>query len=235
VIRASDRAEYGPDIKTLRDAVREFAKRHSPWMIGAAITALVVVRVLVGDPLSWRDAVAVAAMFVIYPFGEWAIHVYLLHAKPIVLRGRRYELPTTRDHRYHHLHPNNLMTLLLDSKELAELLLLAVPFAVQLIGVPIGLIGAAVPVGALISAAIAGYVAVGVYEWTHYLIHTAYVPRTRAYRSVLLKQRLHHIKNEHNWHGITNTLADHALGTFPDHRDVARSPTARTLDPDRAA
>jgi hypothetical protein len=168
---------------------------------------------------------------VIYPFGEWAIHVYLLHAKPITVRGRRYELPTTRDHRYHHRHPNNLMTLLLDKKELAELLLLAVPLVVAVIGLAIGALTGSVPWGAMCSAAIAGYLLVGVYEWTHYLIHTAYVPRTRAYRSVWRNHRLHHFKNEHYWHGITNTIADHALGTFPDHREVERSKTARTLDP----
>ena len=67
--------------------------------------ALVVVRVLIDEPLTWRDAVAVGAMLVVYPFGEWAIHVYLLHAKPIERRGQAYELPTTRDHRYHHRHP----------------------------------------------------------------------------------------------------------------------------------
>ena len=52
----------GPEIKTLGEAVREFAKRHSPWMIRGAIVLLVGVRVLIGEPLSWRDAVAVAAM-----------------------------------------------------------------------------------------------------------------------------------------------------------------------------
>jgi hypothetical protein len=227
----AERAEFGPEIKTLGQAIREFAKRHSPWMIGGAIALLVVIRALTGEPLTWRDAVAVGAMLVVYPFGEWAIHVYLLHAKPIMVRGERYELPTTRDHRYHHRHPNNLMTLLLDSKELAELLLIAVPFVVLVAGVPIGLIAGSVPWGALISGAIAGYVLVGLYEWVHYLIHTAYVPKTAAYRSVWRNHRLHHFKNEHYWHGITNTIADHALGTFPDHRDVERSKTARTLDP----
>ncbi|MDX6582041.1 MAG: hypothetical protein QOI10_1225 [Solirubrobacterales bacterium] len=225
------RAEWGPEVKTLGDAIREFAKRHSPWMIGGAVVLLIVVRALIDEPLAWRDAVAVGAMLVIYPFGEWAIHVYLLHAKPIELRGQTYELPTTRDHRYHHRHPNNLMTLLLDAQELAELLLIAVPVVVLAIGVPVGLIGGAVPWAALLSAAIAGYVLVGAYEWTHYLIHTAYVPRTRVYRSIWRNHRLHHFKNEHYWHGITNTIADRALGTLPDHRDVARSETARTLDP----
>lgn len=215
----SERAEFGPDLKSLGDAAREFAKRHSPWMIGAAVLALLAIRVVIGEAVTWRDALAVAAMLVVYPFGEWAIHVYLLHAKPIQIRGRRFELPTTRDHRYHHRHPNNLMTLLLDSKELAELLLIAVPLVVLAIGAPIGAIAGFMPWGALVSAALAGYVLVGVYEWTHYLIHTAYVPRTRVYRSIWRNHRLHHFKNEHYWHGITNTIADHVLGTLPDHRD----------------
>ena len=203
-------------------------------MILAAITALAVARALVGD-VTWRDAVAVAAMLVVYPFGEWAIHVYLLHAKPIRVRGRMVELPTTRDHRYHHRHPNNLMTLLLDPKELAELLLLAVPAVAALGGLLVGLIAGSVPVGALISAALTGYVLVGVYEWTHYLIHTAYVPRSAAYRRVWRNHRLHHFKNERYWHGITNTVADRVLGTMPDQGDVPRSETARTLDPGPAS
>ncbi len=229
------RAHWGPEVKTLGDAVREFAKRHSPWMILAAIVLLVGVRVAIGEPLSWRDAVAVAAMAVIYPFGEWAIHVYLLHAKPIRVRGRTYELPTTRDHRYHHRHPNNLMTLLLDAQELAELLLLAVPAVVLTGGAIVGLLAGGIPWGALVSAAIAGYVLVGVYEWTHFLIHTAYRPRSRAYRRVWRNHRLHHFKNEHYWHGITNTVADRVLGTDPDQSEVPRSQTARTLDPGRPA
>lgn len=231
----SARAQWGPEVKTLGDAVREFAKRHSPWMIGGAIVALIVVRALTGEPLTWRDAVAVAAMAIVYPFGEWAIHVYLLHAKPIQVRGHRYELPTTRDHRYHHRHPNNLMTLLLDAQELAELLLLAVPVVVLAIGGIVSLIAGTVPVGALVSGAIAGYVLVGAYEWVHFLIHTAYRPRSRAYRRVWRNHRLHHFKNEHYWHGITNTVADRVLGTDPDQRDVPRSQTARTLDPGRPA
>ena len=229
------RAQWGPEVKTLSGAAREFAKRHSPWMIGAAILALIAIRVLIGEPLTWRDAVAVAAMAVIYPFGEWAIHVYLLHAKPIAIRGRRYELPTTRDHRYHHRHPNNLFTLLLDAKELAELLLLAVPVVVVAGGLLVGLVAGSVPIGALISAAIAGYVLVGVYEWTHFLIHTAYRPRSGAYRRIWRNHRLHHFKNEHYWHGITNTVADRVLGTDPDQSEVPRSQTARTLDPGPAS
>jgi hypothetical protein len=227
-----ERARWGNEITTLGESARQFSLRHSPWMILAAILALVAVRIGIGE-VTWRDGVAIVAMVAIYPFGEWAIHVYLLHAKPVAVRGRRFELPTTRDHRYHHRHPNNLFTLLLEVKELGELLLLAVPFTVLAGGLLVGLLAGPVPLGALVSAAIAGYVMVGVYEWTHYLIHTAYRPKSRAYRRVWRNHRLHHFKNEHYWHGITNTVADRVLGTMPAHSEVPRSETARTLDPQR--
>jgi hypothetical protein len=230
---AEPAARWGRDVKTLEDARRQFMAKRSPKLIVAAILILLAVRIWMGD-FTWRDAVAVAAMLVVYPFGEWAIHVYLLHAKPIKVRGRQYELPTTRDHRYHHRHPNNLMTLLLDAQELAELLLIAVPVVIVIGGLIGGLIAGTVPVGALVSAAIAGYLLVGVYEWTHFLIHTAYRPRSRAYRAIWRNHRLHHFKNEHYWHGITNTLADRVLGTDPDQREVPRSQTALTLDSGRS-
>jgi len=108
---------------------------------------------------------------------------------------------------------------------------IAVPLVAALGAVPVGLIAGTVPLGALVSAVLAGYALVGVYEWTHYLIHTAYVPRSRAYRAVWRNHRLHHFKNENYWHGITNTFADRALGALPDQRGVPRSRTARTLDP----
>ena len=53
---------------------------------------------------------------------------------------------------------------------------------------------------------------------------------SRYYRSIWRTHRLHHFKNEHYWHGITNTISDRALGTFPEQREVERSRTARDLD-----
>ena len=35
-------------------------------------------------------------MLVVYPFGEWAIHVYLLHMRPFAIGGRRVELPAAQ-------------------------------------------------------------------------------------------------------------------------------------------
>jgi hypothetical protein len=223
-------ARYGREVTTLSGARREFARKRSPWMIAAGIVALAVVRVAIGDP-TWRDAVAVAAMLVVYPFGEWAIHVYLLHMRPVRFAGHRVEAPAARAHREHHEQPNDLSLILLEPTEVVLLLCVSVPLTVAAGALAVGLIAGPVPIGALVSAGLAGYAAVGVYEWTHFLIHTAYRPRSRHYRAVWRNHRLHHFKNEHFWHGITTTVGDHVLGTHPDQRSVPRSRTARTLDP----
>jgi hypothetical protein len=214
-------ARLGREVKTLDHAWREFRANRSPKIIVGAIVAAGALRIVLGD-FTWRDATAAAAMVVVYPFGEWAIHVYLLHMRPFRFRGRRVELPSSKSHREHHERPNYLGLILLAPIEAAALLLLAVP-------VVLAVFSLVLPLDALVTAAFTGYVLIGIYEWTHFLIHTAYWPRSRAYRAIRRNHRLHHFKNEHYWHGITNTVADHVLRTAPDQREVPRSRTARTL------
>jgi len=139
------------------------------------------------------------------------------------------ELATARAHREHHEEPNDLYMILLAPSEALALMFLAVPLVPALVGVAIALAGGDVPYGALLTGVLTGQVLVAVSEWTHFLIHTAYRPRSRYYRSIWRNHRLHHFKNEHYWHGITNTIGDRAMGTLRDQRDVPKSQTARTL------
>ena len=68
------------------------------------------------------------------------------------------------------------------------------------------------------------------YEWSHYLIHSDYRPKSRAFRAVWRNHRLHHYKNEHYWFTVTTSgTADRFLRTYPDPAGVATSPTARAL------
>jgi hypothetical protein len=221
-------ARYGRDVKTLGQAWKEFRAKRSPKLIAAGIIVTLAVRIALGG-VSWRDAVAAAAMLVIYPFGEWAIHVYLLHLKPFAFRGKRVELATAKAHREHHEQPNDLNLILLAPSEAVALMFLAVPVVPALAGAAIALAGGDVPYGALLTGVLAGQALVAVYEWTHFLIHTAHRPRSRYYRSIWRNHRLHHFKNEHYWHGITNTIGDRALGTYPDQSQIRRSRTARSL------
>jgi len=67
------------------------------------------------------------------------------------------------------------------------------------------------------------------YEWTHHLIHTDYVPRSRFYKGLWRAHRLHHFRNENYWYGVTSGLGDRLLGTYPGKDDVPLSPTATTF------
>src|SRR5215213_7154931 len=216
---------HSREVTSLAGARRELLRRESPWVIGAGIIALVALRAVLGE-LSWRDAVAVAAMLAIYPFGEWAIHVFLLHAKPFRVGGRKVDTVAARAHRAHHGDPNDLDMVLLYWWQAAFLMLVAVPLTIGAVAGIITLLLGSIPPGALVSGAIAGYCMVFVYEWTHFLIHTAYRPRSRAYKAIWRNHRLHHFKNEHFWHGITNNLSDRVLGTNPEAREVPKSETA---------
>ncbi len=74
-----------------------------------------------------------------------------------------------------------------------------------------------------------------VYEWTHYLIHSDYKPKTRVYRAIWRNHRQHHYKNEHYWFTVTSSgTADRVLGTYPDPAARATSPTAKNLHAERA-
>jgi hypothetical protein len=223
-------ARRGRDVKTIGEAWKEFRGHRSPKVLAAGVLAALAVRIVLGA-FTWRDAVAAVAMVVIYPFGEWAIHVHLLHLRPFRFRGRMVELPTAAAHRLHHEDPHDLGMILLAPVEALGLLGLAVPVAVAAGCGLVGLVAGTVPLGAAVTGLLTGYVLVALYEWTHFLIHTAHRPRSRYYRSIWRTHRLHHFKNEHYWHGITNTVGDRVLGTFPDQRTVPRSRTARSLGP----
>ena len=84
------------------------------------------------------------------------------------------------------------------------------------------------PLGVATGFAAAAILSLG-YEWTHYLIHTDYAPKTRFYRSLWRGHRLHHYRNENYWFGVTNHFGDRVLGTNPAKDAVPVSPTARTL------
>ena len=193
------------------------ARRRSPKLLGAVLALEIAARIVLGD-WTWRDPAVGLALLLVYPFGEWAIHVYLLHGLE--------NWGTAKAHRSHHEHPNNLDTVLLDAREIALVLGIAVPLVAAALALPLGFVPASILTGCIVGTAL-----VGVYEWTHFLIHTAHRPKSRLYRAIWQTHRLHHFKNENYWHGITTTIADRALGTHPDQRSVPRSPTARSLGP----
>src|SRR3954462_11251292 len=125
-----------PDIKTPREAWHVFSRKRAPRMLFTAVGLALIARLALGN-FSWRDLVAVAAMLVIYPFGEWAIHVYLLHSK--------LDLVSTRSHMEHHADPHDLNLINFGPMEALAILLLAAPAGVALGAVAIALFPGPLP------------------------------------------------------------------------------------------
>ena len=215
------------DLTRLGACWREFMAHFSPRAALMAIALALGARVYVGE-WSWRDLIPPLALLAAQPFVEWVIHKYLLHLPPIRVRGRRIELYGSIQHRNHHLAPSDLDRVLLKPIEV-------VSFLVQ-IAIAMALITLAVarPIGwpllpQALTAITFAYLGLFRYEWSHFLIHTPYVPKTRWYRTIWRNHRLHHFKHEGYWMGVSSNLGDRLLGTDPDQRSVPKSPTARTL------
>lgn len=203
---------------TLAAAAREFVRHPSPWVVLTMLVAAVLARVALGR-WSAADAITPAAMIVAFPFFEWTIHVLVLHWKPRRLLGFVVDPLLARDHRRHHADPRDVPLVFIPWKTF---------FWIVPLTLAVGLLAYPVRTG-LTFIAFTALLGLG-YEWTHYLIHTDYVPRSRFYRAIHRNHRLHHFKNEHYWFTVTSSgTADRLLGTYPDPANTATSRTAKAL------
>jgi hypothetical protein len=204
---------------TLADAVREFRRYPSPWLIGGTLVVATCARVAVGD---WQptDALVPVTMVTVFPFVEWVVHVGILHWRPRRIGSLRLDPLLARKHREHHVDPRVVPLTFIPWQALTWVLPVAAGVALLAFPRP----GAGLTF--LVSLAVLGLA----YEWCHYLIHSDYRPRSRAYRAVWRNHRQHHFKNEHYWFTVTSAgTADRVLGTDPDPAAVATSPTAKNL------
>jgi hypothetical protein len=216
-----------PRALTLGDCWRSFVRQRTPPLLAAAILGAIALRVALGH-YDWRAPVVAAGVVALTPIAEWLIHVYLLHARPIRVLGRRYDLIAAREHRRHHRAPAELDGVLIPTYAVL-IFIPQIALTTWALSFPIHLVLGGDQLAHAATGLLTSYVILGAYEWCHFLIHTPYRPRGRYYRSIWRGHRLHHYKNEHYWFGVTSTVGDHLLRTAPDQSDVAKSSTARTL------
>ena len=204
---------------TLGTTWREFWHHPSPWMITASLLTALGWRIAVGD---WRlsDLWGPVILVVMFPVLEWVIHVFILHWRPRKVVGVKVDSELARDHRRHHADPRDIPLVFIPWRSLIGVILGY--YAISLLAFP--RLGQGLTF--MLALATVGLV----YEWTHYLIHSDYRPRTRFYKAVWRNHRLHHYKNEHYWFTVTSTAtADRLFGTYPDPTAVRTSPTAKNL------
>jgi hypothetical protein len=201
---------------TLGEAVRQFSQTSSGRILGTQTAVLAVLRARRGRPEP-ADAALAAAVVVWWPLQEWLAHRFILHAEPKEVAGRTIDPKVAQLHRAHHADPW------------------------RNVGLPLPFLTLAVPVHAAAwllltrnrERALTGMLAYSsatlVYEWTHFLTHTAYRPRGSWFRRLQRRHRLHHFKHEKHWYGFTVPYVDDLFGTAPDPSTIDTSPTVRTL------
>jgi sterol desaturase/sphingolipid hydroxylase (fatty acid hydroxylase superfamily) len=219
---ADDEARFtGPRRRslTIGQAWRAFWRHPSPWMLSAFLLLSVVGRLVVGRG-SWWELLIPAALIALFPAIEWVIHVGILHWRPRRVAGLEVDSLLARKHREHHADPRDLPLVFIPWQVLTWLLPAYVVIALLAVPSPPAAWSLLVSVFALNFG----------YEWTHYLIHSDYRPRSRVYRAVWRNHRLHHYKNEHYWFTVTSSgTADRLFGTYPDPETVSTSATAKNL------
>jgi hypothetical protein len=207
----------------LGGAWREFWRHPSPWLISSSLLAAVVARAVVGGG-SWWELLVPVALVASFPLVEWVVHVAVLHWRPRRLGPVTVDSLLAREHRAHHADPRDLPLVFIPWRALVWLL----PAYVVVAWLAMPTTSSALTLLVSVYAVKAGY------EWTHYLIHSDYKPRSRWYRHVWRNHRLHHYKNEHYWFTVTTAgTADRLLGTYPDPATVESSPTVKALHEQR--
>ncbi len=203
---------------SLSDEIRFFARQITPRIITPLLVVALVIRIGLGG-VTPGDWLVIVGLLASQPFSEWLIHVFILHWKPKKVFGRTIDPLVARKHREHHADPKQPEWIFIPLPVLAK----AVPATAILYLLVFPTLDLAM------TAMSTGLAILLTYEWTHYLIHSRYKPKTGFFKYIWRAHRLHHFKNENYWFGVTNPLGDHVLGTFPAKDAVDTSPTAKTL------
>ncbi|OHV34430.1 MULTISPECIES: sterol desaturase family protein [Pseudofrankia] len=200
------------EVSTLPGALRRFLEHPRPPVLIGVVATLGAARAARGD-FRRSDAVVAVGAVAVQPFVEWAIHRFVLHAQAQGRYGRAAYRAAGWGHAQHHRDPANLNSMFMRGQDMLGAG--AVALAAGAVGSP-RLATGMFCVGAAVLA----------YDWTHFLIHTRYQPRSEFYRRAWRNHRLHHYRNERYWLGVTSPVADAVLRTNPARDAVAVSPAA---------
>jgi len=198
--------------RTLNDCVRLFASYSSPRLIAAGILLLVAARAQ--SPVSLQDLLVVMTVAAFWALQEWALHAKALHSD--------FDWFGRTIHTSHHEKPYHHVSI--DGPDLV-LGMMGLSFCVFWL-----LFGGS----ATSLTASATYFTCGLlYEWTHFIVHTHYVPTSKLGRHVRQHHMQHHCRNEDFWLAFTVPAIDQLFRTAPLPSSVPVSSLARRNWPSR--
>lgn len=198
--------------RTAAQALAVFWRHPSVWLLLAGFVGVTGWR-LAEAPLGWLDVALVVAVWAVFPFVEWVVHVHMLHFRPVQLGRWRIDFYLPRTHRRHHAEPWNLHWVFIPRH--VHVLVLG--------GMLLSLLATDMGRPWLLTIYAAFLIQGLHYEWVHYLAHIHWQPRLAYYARRVREHRYHHFRHERLWWGVSRGLADVWLGTAPDVKAVARS------------
>ena len=223
---ANKKPGFGPKISLL-GAASDMLQFGGPRVLVALVCVSVLARTYY-PIVTWPDLWVILSVILFWPIQEWLIHAWLEHLKPFHVGKRQIELVITKTHRAHHRNPWN-PKYGLTTTYFVVLFAGGVPM-VWWFNYEIGL----VPMHAALTGNLLTFLLILNYEWIHYLIHTAYVPKTRFFRRLWKNHRLHHFQNENYWFGLTMLSGDRMFGTQPVRGNAGHSQSVMNLGVDSA-
>ncbi len=194
-----------------------FLKHGSNGALVAGVVALAFWSALGGPALPSGWVVFGAMLFYASEYG-W--HRFAFHAPPApwpwLLKLQR------RLHYDHHAEPSRL-----------DLLFLPLWFLAPVLAANVALFWLVFGAGAVAPMVLGVCLAILHYEWTHYVAHIPYQPRTAWGRYIKRYHLRHHFISEKFWFGVSNPSFDYVYRTCPDPKTVGKSPFVRNLVGDR--
>lgn len=173
---------------------------------------------IVTDMHKWTTWFALLLGILTYTGAEYFSHRFIFHMKPpknaLLLKFIK------RIHYDHHVDPRELKLLFLPAwYSLPQIII-------------ISMIIHAIFANITVTIAFACGITVMLlyYEWSHYVAHQPINPKTLWGKRMKKTHLLHHFQNEDYWYGVTNSVYDKLLGTYPDQKEVEKSKTARNLE-----
>lgn len=193
---------------TLPGALATFFTHPSAAMIVCALAGLVCWRAQLPVQHPAADAAVAGAVAAGWCVQEWVIHAWLLHS-PFDWMGRRI-------HVGHHQRPYFHVSI--DDPPIVLAFM-----AVSLTAFWFGFGGSELAVTASLS-----YFAMGLlYEYTHFIVHTRYLPHSKLGKAIRMHHMLHHTRNEAYWLAFIVPQVDALFGTAPQPGSVRMSEMAK--------